>query len=193
MKRLMTYLEQTSEGEIINIAELEELLAECWDEFTGDYGGMEPQKLLGRMEDVLWRPPILGFVIERHGGTVMGSSRAELQHWTVDVEHKTVTMDVEGYRQIIPRAAILDVNPIAEEIVQLVLKRAKDDRLKWSRKGHVQVLIGKILPEFSAYKRTLVVRRSRLSSAISKNLIAHGWREISHSWYAPDAVAQGPD
>ena len=43
-----------SEG---NTTELGELIAECWDEFAGDHGGMEPQKLLGRMEDVLWRPP----------------------------------------------------------------------------------------------------------------------------------------
>jgi len=123
----------------------------------------------------------------------MGSSRAELQHWTVDVEHKTVTMGVKGYRQISPRAAALDVNPIAEEIVQQVLSRARDDRLKWSRKGQVQVLIGKLLPESSAYKQTLLARRSRLSAAIRKKLFAHGWREISHSWYALNDAAQGPD
>jgi len=117
MECLMTYLKQTPEGEIADTAELEELLAECWDEFVGDYGGMEPHKLLGRMEDVLWSPPILEFVIERHGGTAMGSSRAELQHWTIDVEHKTVTMHVEGYRQISPRAAPLDVKPIAHDII----------------------------------------------------------------------------
>ena len=130
MECLMTYLKQTHEGEIADTAELEELLAECWDEFAGDYGGMEPHKLLGRMEDVLWRPPILEFVIERHGGTVMGSSRAELQHWTVDVEHKTVTMDVEGYRQISPRAAPLDVKPIADELVTLITRGSKDKRLR---------------------------------------------------------------
>jgi len=185
MECLMTYLKQTPEGEIADTAELEELLAESWDEFVGDDGGMEAQKLLGRMEDVLWRPPMLAFVIERHGGTAMGSSRAELQHWTIDVEHKTVTMGVKGYRQISPRAAPLDVKPIVEEIVQLVLNRAKDDRLKWSRKGYVQVLISRILPESSAFKQTLLRRRSRVSYAIREKLTAHGWREISHSWYAP--------
>ena len=123
----------------------------------------------------------------------MGSSRAELQHWTVDVEHKTVTMGVKGYRQISPRAAALDVNPIAEEIVQQVLSRARDDRLKWSRKGQVQVLIGKILPESSACEQTLLARRSRVSSVIRKKLIEHGWIEFSHSRYAPDDIAQGPD
>jgi len=117
MEHLLTYLKQTPEGEIADTAELEELLAGCWEKFDGDYGGMEPHKLLGRMENVLWRPPILEFVIERHGGTVMGSSRAELQYWAVDLEHKSVTTYVEGYQQISPRAAPLDVKSIAEEII----------------------------------------------------------------------------
>ena len=185
MERLMTYLRQTPEGTIADTHELEGLLAECWDEFTVDYGGMKPQKLFGRIEDVLWSPPILTFVIERHGGTAMGSTRAELQHWAVDVEHKTVTMDMSGYRQITPRAAPLDIKPIAKEIVDLVLHRAEDHRLKWSKKGHVQVLIGRILPEGSAFKQTLLLRRSRVSGAIHQGLIAHGWRAIANGWYAP--------
>jgi len=41
MERLLTYLKQTPEGEIADTAELEGLLAECWDEFVGDYGGLE--------------------------------------------------------------------------------------------------------------------------------------------------------
>ena len=187
MERLITYLRHTPEGKIVDTAELEKLLAKCWNEFAGDYGGMKPHKLLGRIEEVLWKHPILYFIIERHGGTAMGSSRAELQHWTVDVEHKTVTGDIGGYRQITPRAAPLDVKPIAEEIVHLVLNRAEDDRLKWSKKGHVQVLIGRILPEGSAFKQTLLRRQSRVSSAIHWGLTAHGWREISHGWYVPPA------
>jgi len=185
MERLMTYLRQAPEGKIVDTAELEKLLAECWNELVGDYGGMKPHKLLGRVEDVLWRPPILHFLIERHGGTAMGSSRAELQHWTVDVEHKTATVGVGGYRQISPRAAPLDVESITEEVVHLVLNRVEDDRLKWSKKGHVQVLIGRILPEGSAFKQTLLRRRSRVSDAISRGLTGHGWREISHGWYVP--------
>jgi len=152
MERLITYLEQTPEGEITDTAELEELLAGCWDEFSGDYGGMDPHKLRGRMEDVLWRPPIIEFVIERHGGTVMGSSRAELQHWTVDVEHKKVKLYKELYRQISPRAAPLDVNPIADELVSLIISGSKDERLKWSAAGHVRVLTGRILPAGSVPK-----------------------------------------
>lgn len=122
INQLRKYLKRIPEGEITNTVELEELLAECWDEFVGDHGGMEPQKLLGRMEDVLWRPPILGFVIERHGGTVMGSSRAELQHWTVDVEHKTAITGVKGYRRKSPSQNAADVKPIANKLTELIIK-----------------------------------------------------------------------
>jgi hypothetical protein len=190
MERLITYLGQTPEGEIADTTKLEELLSGCWKEFAGDDGGMEPYKLLDRMQDVQWGDPILKFTIERHRGAVIGgSTRAELQHWTVDVERKTVRAYKWGHRQIGPRAAALDVEPIAEEIVQLVLNRAKDDRLKWSQKGNVRVLVGKILPEFSAVKQTLLGRRRRLRRAIKVNLTAHGWRQISNDWYmAPDCA-----
>lgn len=57
MEHLMAYLKQIPEGDVMDTAELEKLLAGCWDEFGGDYGGMTPHKLLGRMEQVLWRPP----------------------------------------------------------------------------------------------------------------------------------------
>jgi hypothetical protein len=80
--RLRIYLATLPPGPISDPAALERLLAACWDEFTGDYGGMEGYKLLGRMEDVTWGPPVLSFSVERHGGTVMGSSRAELQGWS---------------------------------------------------------------------------------------------------------------
>jgi hypothetical protein len=66
-----------------NVTDLDRLLAASWDEFTGDAGGMEGDKLLGRIEDVTWQPPKFTFTIERHGGTLMGSTRAELQDWEV--------------------------------------------------------------------------------------------------------------
>jgi len=186
MERLMAYLKHTPEGEIADTAELEELLAECWDEFHGDYGGMEPQKLFGRLEDVLWRPPMLEFVIERHGGTVMGSSRAKLQRWKVDIERRTVTVQPSGYRQVSPRQATLDVKPIAKEVAQLILNGKNDDRLKWHEGGRVQVLIGRILPEGSSVRQTLIGRRKRLRSEIARQLAEQGWKQIRPNWYAPD-------
>jgi hypothetical protein len=83
LDRLRAHLATIVPGKITDTTDLEPLLAACWGEFSGDYGGMEGYKLLGRIEDVTWGPPTLTFTIERHGGTVMGSSRAELQHWEV--------------------------------------------------------------------------------------------------------------
>ncbi len=182
MNQLRKYLKRIPEGEITDTAELEELLTECWDEFAGDHGGMKPQKLLGRMEDVLWKPPILGFVIERHGGMVMGSSRAELQHWTVDIEHKTATMSVKGYRQQGPRQSAVDVKPIANKLTELIIKGQHDERLQWSTDGKVRILSGKIFPADSAPKKTLEGRRKRLTKTLQERLAPHGWRRWGSWW-----------
>jgi hypothetical protein len=89
MNSLVTYLATIPPGPVPDLGDLERLLTDCWHEFTGDDGGMAGQKLLGRMEEVVWEPPILTFKIERHGGTVLGSSRATPQEWRLDLDKKT--------------------------------------------------------------------------------------------------------
>src|SRR4051794_5739582 len=91
--KLQTYLSGLAPGPITDAAELEGLLEPCWHAFVGsDNGGMEGRKLLGRMEDGAWDPPLLTFTVERHGATVLGSTRAELQKWTVDLEKRTASL-----------------------------------------------------------------------------------------------------
>ena len=182
MNQLRKYLKRIPEGEITDTAKLEELLTKCWDEFVGDHGGMAPQKLLRRMEDVLWRPPVLRFVIERHGGTVMGSSRAELQYWTVDVEHKTATMGVKGYRQISPSQSTVDVKPIANKLTELIINGHNDERLQWSTDGRVRILSGKIFPDNSVKKQTLEGRKKRLIKAMEERLTQLGWLRKGSWW-----------
>src|SRR5262249_22158252 len=61
------------------------LLADCWHDFEGaDETSMKDLKLT-HAEDLSWRPPVLSFTIERHGATVLGSTRAELYQWTVNL------------------------------------------------------------------------------------------------------------
>jgi hypothetical protein len=55
---------------------------------------------LYRAEDVAWTPPFLTFTLERHGGTVNGSSRAELHHWEVNIETGVATIVKVGRRQL---------------------------------------------------------------------------------------------
>ena len=91
-------------GPIADVPTLERLLAAAWNALTGSEGGMEGYKLLDRMEAVVWNPPLLSFLVERHGGTVQGSTRAELQHWHVDVGRKTASLGKIGWRQLRPAA-----------------------------------------------------------------------------------------
>ena len=109
------------------------------------------------------QPPLLTFVVERHGGAVMGSTRATLQGWTVDMDKKTVSCVEARHRQLRPMQPPLDVASIAEEIVAKVINKQQNHRLKWYADGRVRVLVGKVLPGGSAVKQTLAARRKRLS------------------------------
>jgi hypothetical protein len=122
-------------------ATLERLLAACWHEFKGDDGGMTGQKLLGRMEEVVWQPPILSFTVERHGGTVMGSSRASLQQWRLDLDKKTARCEERRFRQVRERQPRLDVEALAEEVASRILRQQADGRLRWCGDGRKAVAI----------------------------------------------------
>jgi hypothetical protein len=182
--KLDTILASIRPGPIRDTKELEQLLAEVWDEFTGDGGGMKPYKLLGRTENMTWKPPYLTFTIERHGATVLGSTRATLQDWTLDLEKMAASCFEERHRQVRPRQARLDVGPLAEEIASLIVKGKKDPRLKWNDEGSVRVLVGEILPEGSAAKQTLVGRRKRFREALSVSMAGRGWDECGVHRYA---------
>src|SRR5262245_49932584 len=118
IQQLIEYLRLMPPGIIANAGALDSILANCWGELHGaNAEGMEPYKLCGRMESISWDPPVLSFMIERHGGTVIGSTRAELQHWRVNVQTRSATCGTGGHRQLKPMQAKLNVKPIAEEIV----------------------------------------------------------------------------
>jgi hypothetical protein len=96
------------------------LLADCWHDFEGaDETSMKDLKLT-RAEDLSWMPPVLSFTIERHGATVLGSTRAELYQWTVNLNLMTASCARSGYRQLAPAAPRLDVKPIAALVCDAV-------------------------------------------------------------------------
>src|SRR5438094_743975 len=104
IETLREFLNTISRGEINpgpDFDRLRNLLAACWHEFdgAGEYG-MHAGKL-DRMEAVAWDPPILTFLIERHGPTVMGSTYAKLHCWTVDLDKQIAQCDPSaGQRQV---------------------------------------------------------------------------------------------
>lgn len=173
LKNLLTSL---APGKIADTAAVDRLLAVAWIELAGsDDAGMGGYKLLGRMEKAVWQQPILSFVIERHGGTVCGSSRAELQHWEVNVDTMTTKINDTSRRQLETMAKGVDVEPIKAQIVRKILTGEEDPRLRWIEAGVVQVVLSRIFPDGSAYKQTVEGRRRRLREALKEELGGHGW------------------
>jgi hypothetical protein len=160
--------------------ELIQHLMKCWHVFSGsDEEAMEDYKLL-RMEDPSWDPPVLSFIIERHGWTAMGSTRAELQRWGVDLDRKVADWVKDGYRQIEKRDSAFNVKPIADELSKLIQEGRQDERLQWAASGRVRVLFGKIIP--TTNKRTTEGRKARLVGALERRMIPIGWHRRGSWW-----------
>lgn len=177
MDALTNFLATLPPGAFSDTYQLERLLAAHWDELGGDEGGMAADKLFNRMERVRWEPPKIKFVIERHGGTMMGSTRAELQHWVVDVEAGTAWIEKTGHRQLYAMEEKISLKAIAQEISQSILDGKQDDRV--SRDGDELVVWAQTLfPKGSGYNRTVESRRQRLCAHIEKMLREHGWKKV---------------
>ena len=172
-------LQSLPPGQVPDDLGIDRLLAACWDGLDGsDDGGMEASKLIERMEQVGWKSPLLTFMIERHGGTVCGSTRGELQHWTVNLDEHTAEITKTGHRQLEPMAKRISVKPMAAEIAERILNGDEDDRLQWLDDGSVKVRAYLIFPTGSGYKRTVQDRRQRLCDYICKVLMEHGWKKL---------------
>jgi hypothetical protein len=146
---------------------------------------MDAEKLYGRMEAVHWEAPVLMFRIERHGGTVLGSTRAERHQWVLNLDTQIASCHPAGYVQLYPRARSLDVRPLAKEIAQQILDHKEDTRLTWNNDGSVRVHIGKIFPKDSAVQQTLAGRRTRFRQTVEGLLEEKGWRRMRPNVYAP--------
>jgi hypothetical protein len=166
-----------------NRSTIENLLASCWDGLTADDEGMEGYKLLNRMENVSWQPPILGFSIERHGGTVLGSTRAEVQHWEVNLEKQTATIIKVGHRQLSPMAKRVYIRPLAEELLQAISAGKKDERLIWHGEDEVVLCTSFIFPRKSGFRMTVGGRRKRLREAVANVLLKEGWERVNNDTF----------
>ncbi|MCH7727818.1 MAG: hypothetical protein IH991_15260 [Planctomycetes bacterium] len=170
METLRSFMTQFEPGPIDDTSPLEPMLASTCDQFTGDDEGMTGAKIWHRMENARWEPPIIEFSIERHGGTVLGSTRAEIQHWRVNVETVEATCWKKGHRQLRPMAERIYIRPLVEEIVQAILNGQDDDRIDRQDDGSVLVKTCDFFPPHSAVKMTLEGRRQRFRKVLAEQL-----------------------
>ena len=185
---LKDHLSGSGNGPVSDPTELGRLLAGSWHEFAGSKeGGMEAYKLHGRMEDVTWKPPVLKFAVERHGGTMVGSTRAELQHWEVNLDAGTAEITKTGHRQLESMAPRISIKGMAEEIAQAILKGNDDKRFFIdSHNGDLVVNASAIFRAGSGFKRTVEGRRMRLCKYIEEILTDNGWQKVGWDRFRKD-------
>jgi hypothetical protein len=163
---------------------VEHALADAWDGLVGsNVHGMTARKLLGRTERLVWRTPILSFVIERHGALVGGgSTRGELQEWEVNTRTANAVCSRVGRRQLTPMAARLNVSTLVDGVAAaLVDRRIAHPAVVWLSDDRVRVVPTHIDELQSGFKQTIAGRRKRFISALDARLVEQGWtREPSH-------------
>ena len=179
LAELRGYLELLAVGKIENREKLEELFSACWDQLEGSgVEGMTAEKL-SRLENPNWNPPELSFDIERHGSTVMGSTRAELHRWTIDVYKATADCNPShSYRQLYKKDRPLRVGPLVDEIVMLIISGKDDQRLQWfPDRSKVRILVRDFI--VGRYQQTEEGRQKRFRTALEKKLKAEGWEKVT--------------
>jgi hypothetical protein len=175
MSVLRTFLDAQGTGPVVDGKGLIAHLGPVWPTLAGAGDEtMEPWKL-GRMENPVWQPPVLTFVIERHGGSALESTHASLQAWTIDLNWVTAIPATIGYREGLARPAPLRVASLVAEIVRLVVNGLDDRRLKWSiDRQTVDIAVGEIILD-DGPKVTVAGRKRRFRVRLKREMAAAGW------------------
>ena len=169
IRELAEFLGNIPPGPLKNETEAQvlEMLSECWAEFDGSADSKMAYWKVERddgPEDLEWVPPVLRFVIVRHGSAVLGSTRGEKQQWSLNLEKKRAIHGTIGYVRLRPTAPRLDVKPIAAKIYEAVRKGRNSDSdlisngvLAWND-DHIIIWHGKLI-RADGYKMTVAGRR----------------------------------
>ena len=181
MQELRRYLARVQPGEIGpgDRPVVERLLAESWNEFQQitENAHMEPNKLLDRTEHLTWKPPLLTFDIERHGGTVLGSVYAEVYSWTLDLASGTAAMGYSKRRVVRKIDRPFKVKPLAEEIAKAILEHKTHPAFEWKGDYKVRVRVDKIIP--TTCLQTTADRRRKFWQALCSAVSPYGWGRTS--------------
>ncbi len=166
--------------------ELLKLLAECWSEFQGSADSKMAFWKIGRDDgplNMVWTPPLLTFVIVRHGATVLGSSRGEKQQWKLNIEKKTAGHCTVGYVQLYPKAPPLKVKPIATKVVDVVKQGPESDSELISngtivRKDDELIIFHTKLIPGNGNQMTISGRRKRFRNELTARMAEIGWELV---------------
>lgn len=172
--KLTDYLAKLPIGPVEDKSALAALLSPVWGEFDGASESSMHAWKLDRMENPNWDPPVLTFRIERHGGTALGSTRAEMQGWTINVTRRTADHGPSGVRQLHPMDKKWNPDSLVEELISAIVEERDDPRVKRLPDGRIRLTLSKLIPE-GGFNQTRDGRQKRLRHALEEALAAHGW------------------
>lgn len=179
LKKLLSMLSALPPGKVSDVESIATALKSVWHLFEGSYESAMAAHKLGRMESAEWVPPNFSFVIERHGGAVLGSTRAELQQWHFDLEKMTALSSRTGKFRIVKPVANsvtkADIDKLAMELIVLIEGHSNDDRLKWTDQNNVRVILSRVFSD--GVKQTIRGRQKRLKYALISRLAAWEFSE----------------
>jgi hypothetical protein len=110
-----------------------------------------------------------------------GSPSREPEH--VDLDSGTATSGRTRHRQLSLMAKRVDIEPIAAEVVGLIVGGVSDERLHWLDDGRVRVELGRIFPEQSGFKQTIQGRGRKLREALIEALAPRGWTHLGRNTF----------
>jgi hypothetical protein len=188
IREMTELLQNVSAGPVPSnlVNPLLEQTAQSWSEFEGsDATNMAAWKIRrdDGATDWQWDPPILSFRIERHGGTVLGSSRAEKQRWRLNLKTQVASHQIVGHRQLRPNAPKLDVKSLAERVSEALQEgpMSRSDlvtkAIAW-KGDEVEVKSRNLIP-IDGPKRTVQGRVQRFRGALIERMTSAGWQRVS--------------
>jgi hypothetical protein len=153
-------------------------LRPVWEELEGATDAKMAAYKLDRGCEWAWTPPLLRFLITRHGGPPMGSSRGERQLWSLNVQEAVAHWVDYGFVQLKPQSPPFRYELAVQEITSLIdagpAAQTSHDGLVWVGTDRARVTLNKFLPE-SANKATQASRIKRLREKLVLHLSQLGW------------------
>jgi hypothetical protein len=137
-------------------------LAEAWPEDVE----LDAHKL-DRWENPRADGNCLYFDVERHGAVCMGSIYAEVQTWRFALDTGEADLIGSDRRQLGSRERPLKIEPLAEEVADIIRSGTDDPRVQFVRTG-AKVVLSETLPP--AVKETWEGRRKRFYRALDAKL-----------------------
>ena len=153
-------------------------LGKIWNKLPGATDEKMEALKLGRGSGWTWHPPVVSFLIERHGSTVLGSSRALMQEWSLDLDTGAVTWDPAGFRQLSPMNPRFNAKAAAQRIAEALAAGPNSspglEGVRWRDPDTVTVTLNKFFPT-NVPQQTAAGRSKRLRESLIE-LVQPEWQ-----------------